>query len=165
MENLCTHCGLCCSGSLFSHAPLEITELDSLQRIRWHMAGVKLIQQQQDWYFQLPCGAYQEGVCRCYAQRPQICNKFNCRIIRALASGEIDETEALRVIHLTQDHIQGLGRHLRDAPQDHHDAPLHERLRLFREWYAELQPEQRESYAHLMVEQRALLMLFEMYFY
>jgi Fe-S-cluster containining protein len=45
-----------------------------------------------------PCSAYQEGKCRVYADRPQYCREFECRLLQEVKSGRTTFDQARRTI-------------------------------------------------------------------
>jgi len=164
-RSLCLDCGLCCTGTLFSHGKLNADEFTPNRQAKWQTAGVKLRKVDGHWQFDLPCGAYAEHRCQCYTHRPHICADFHCHLLQQYEASQIERESALATIQRTQDHIQTLATALVGTPNDNPEAAFHERLQLFRVWYAAQSKAAREPYAHLMVKQRALLMTFEIHFY
>lgn len=129
------------------------------------MAGVKLILKEEDWCFQLPCGAFQKGACGCYATRPQTCSKFDCHLLRRVAAKNIDMNRAADIIDEARRRIQALSDHLRKYPKDKSNASFDERLRDFHQWFSQLHPSDRYPYRHIQLAQRALWEFFDEHFY
>jgi len=55
---------------------------------------MKLKKKKRKTYIQQPCPAHKESHCTIYSQRPERCRLFECRQIKKLGCGEIDEREA-----------------------------------------------------------------------
>jgi hypothetical protein len=94
-DTLCTRCGLCCDGSLFSDVELsgraEGTQLELLGLdIEEDDANESLLQQ--------PCTALDGTRCGIYAHRPGCCRTFECRVLRDVQSGAMDVASARRRI-------------------------------------------------------------------
>jgi len=90
MSALCTACGFCCDGRLFSLAPLTPSEAEWARRRRLplvqHAASVSLEQ---------PCGALEGTRCTVYDERPESCRKFVCVLLDQVTCGEISLETAL----------------------------------------------------------------------
>ena len=85
-EALCTSCGMCCDGTLFSHVPLAATELDAAKAV-----GLPVVAVTGGQGFVQPCpqlGA--DCGCAIYPVRPGVCRRFRCTTLRAFEAGEID---------------------------------------------------------------------------
>lgn len=90
-SRLCSACGLCCNGVMFyrvrlgsNDSPRELVTL-----------GLRLMRKHTEQFSLQPCPAYQESNCSIYSQRPERCRLFTCRQLKRVASGDIDEAEAL----------------------------------------------------------------------
>lgn len=122
LERLCLACGLCCDGTLFASAPLEISQHReaSLLRLRVILAadGSNRLRQ--------PCGALEGTACRIYDDRPRACRDYECDLFVALRGDELDEADALRIVQTTLDLRDRLARSL---PPGHDDVPLRQRVR------------------------------------
>ena len=91
-ETLCTRCGLCCDGTLFGDVeltgPAEATRLERL--------GLDVDADDADLdLLALPCRALRGTRCSIYAQRPQCCRTFECRLLQDARSGAVAEDAAL----------------------------------------------------------------------
>lgn len=91
-ETLCTRCGLCCDGTLFCDVELTgLAEATRLERLGLDVdaddADVELLA--------LPCGALRGTRCRVYAQRPQCCRTFECRLLQDTRRGAVAGDAAL----------------------------------------------------------------------
>jgi hypothetical protein len=91
---LCQRCGLCCDGTLFSHAPVLTPEADLLVAlglpIRPRADATPTLPQ--------PCAALEGSRCRIYAQRPVACRGFDCLLHDAYAEDEVALPEALAIV-------------------------------------------------------------------
>jgi hypothetical protein len=90
-DTLCTRCGLCCDGSLFADmelaGPAEAAGLEVMGlEIEEDDAGGGLLVQ--------PCGALQGKRCGIYAQRPECCRTFECRLLQDVRRGAVSVAQA-----------------------------------------------------------------------
>ncbi len=165
MSELCQACGLCCQGILFDYGHVFTHEIEQNTE-HWQRAGVDWYEVDGEFRFRLPCLAHdRDGRCSCYAVRPQVCAGFHCRLLMRHQSGELPATEALRIIDRMARLCAGLRQQLQTQSCVAANAPFHEQLRQFREWYAAADSAQRAPVSHCMAQQRALILLFEAYFY
>jgi hypothetical protein len=103
-DALCTRCGLCCDGSLFADVelagPAEAAGLEVMGlEIEDDDAGGGLLVQ--------PCGALQGKRCGIYAQRPECCRTFECRLLQDVRRGTVGVERAGEVIAET---LKRIGR-------------------------------------------------------
>lgn len=99
--DLCSACGICCNGVMFykvrlrsSDSPREIMALG----LRWKRKG-------GEQFILQPCPAHQAGRCAVYAQRPERCQRFECRQLKRVSKGEIEEADALEKIREVTDRV------------------------------------------------------------
>ena len=94
LSTLCLRCGLCCDGTLFTHVPLQRTEVAPLQAL-----GLP-VKTREDGSSVLPqrCAALEGSRCTAYAERPEGCRRYHCQLFSALAEGEVSLDEALAVV-------------------------------------------------------------------
>jgi len=114
-NNLCMRYGLCCDGSLFADVelagPVEAMVLEaSGLEIEDDDTGAGLLVQ--------PCVALRERKCGIYAQRPECCRTFECRLLQDLRSGTVDlqrakdhVAEALKQAGRVRNLMAELGQH------------------------------------------------------
>jgi Fe-S-cluster containining protein len=88
--SLCFDCGLCCDGTLFSHAPSEGGGP--------HAAALPPAEGKPG-CFQQPCVAYGTGGCSIYEERPTACRTFDCTVLTAFQQERITRDEALEAIN------------------------------------------------------------------
>lgn len=93
-SDLCTACGLCCTGLLFDVAPLEEHELPLAERLRLPLAS----NQYHD-AFRLPCPHLDGRRCGVYESRPTVCGSYECGLLRRFKAGEVALEEALDRVH------------------------------------------------------------------
>jgi uncharacterized protein len=89
-STLCTSCGLCCSGVLFTRATLRPDEVAHAKR-----HALTVIQRDDGPSFTLPCHLLHDRKCGIYAERPGICSAFRCKLLMKLEDGEISFEDAL----------------------------------------------------------------------
>ena len=85
----CSDCGLCCNGVLFDRAKAAPGE-----ESRIVSAGAELFDEDVKTYFRQPCPQSSGGRCMIYADRFKICRSFECALLRAVRTGEIDISSA-----------------------------------------------------------------------
>lgn len=92
-SQLCTACGMCCDGNLFSFVALSGAEAMALKAeglaVVDHEGRLKLAQR---------CGALQGGHCRVYEKRPFGCRRFDCLLARSLTEKELPLDDALAIV-------------------------------------------------------------------
>jgi uncharacterized protein len=94
LSELCQRCGLCCDGTLFTHVPLRPEEREPARRHRLDVGeiadGTPVLRQ--------CCSALRDRRCTLYAQRPEACRRYGCRLFSELAGGRVSQDEALAVV-------------------------------------------------------------------
>jgi uncharacterized protein len=93
-QNLCQDCGLCCDGTLFDSVTFQLQ--DVLQPLQ--LAGITLQQKENEQYFLQPCAAYNNKACAVYEHRPQVCRKFECKLLQQFQNGEISLEKAIVIV-------------------------------------------------------------------
>ena len=74
-SQLCTQCGLCCTGALHNFAVLEPDELEFAREL-----GLNLREDGQPG-FALPCSYLQGCACTTYGRRPKVCGRYACQLL------------------------------------------------------------------------------------
>lgn len=93
-QALCRSCGLCCDGTLFSS--VSVRDLDVVSPLV--AAGIKIVAQNAERNFRLPCAAHDGQSCKVYADRPSICREFRCKLLVDLESRTVDWPRAVERI-------------------------------------------------------------------
>ncbi len=88
--SLCFDCGLCCDGSLFSHASGD----GGGPRAQSLPAA-----EGKPGCFRQPCAAFGPGGCSIYEDRPTACRAFDCTVLTAFQTGRVTREEALEAIN------------------------------------------------------------------
>jgi hypothetical protein len=100
-DTLCTQCGLCCDGSLFSDV-----ELSSKREIsRFEVLGLNVEDGDgaSPGLLLQPCTALQGKRCSIYEHRPKCCRTFECGLLKRVKSGAVSVEVALgKITTVTQ---------------------------------------------------------------
>ena len=124
-ERLCTHCALCCDGSLFADVELtgqkEATRLEvmGLEVDDSDAAGALLV---------LPCRALRGKRCSVYAHRPNCCRTFECGLLQNVRRGAVGVEQAERHIADTLVQIGRVKELLTELGEREDSLPLKERV-------------------------------------
>lgn len=106
-SELCTACGLCCTGLLFDVAPLEEHEIPLATKLHLPLA----CNQYHD-AFQLPCPCHRDRQCTVYESRPSVCGSYECGLLRRYKVGEVPLQEALSRVERVLGLVDDLRRHV-----------------------------------------------------
>jgi hypothetical protein len=123
-DTLCTRCGLCCDGSLFADVelagPAEAAGLEvmGLEIEDDDASGELLVQ---------PCAALQGTRCGIYAQRPECCRTFECRLLQDVRRGAVSVERARKHIAETVKRIKRVRELIVEFGQQDGHLPLKER--------------------------------------
>ena len=96
-QNLCLGCGLCCDGTLFTHAPVGAAEPVEVFRA----AGLRITPDRGGegrCELPLPCLRFENGRCQTYGCRPAICSSYRCRLLRRVEAGKMTLHEAKEIV-------------------------------------------------------------------
>ncbi|MEZ5292355.1 MAG: YkgJ family cysteine cluster protein [Vicinamibacterales bacterium] len=123
---LCTQCGLCCDGTLFGD--VELT--GRREAVRLAILGLDVDADDADVeLLALPCAALRGTRCGIYPLRPRCCRTFECRLLRAVASGQVTAGAALaRVTEARTEVRRVTGLLARLEPRGNQALPLAERV-------------------------------------
>ena len=116
VERLCPTCALCCNGVLF--ADVRLRPGDDAPRLT--KLGVPLQRRGALVRFSQPCSCLDHDRCRIYADRPERCRTFECRILQRAQRGEITESAALKCIRQARrkaDAVRAILRELGDTDE------------------------------------------------
>lgn len=92
-SSICTSCGACCDGTLFSYAKLQPD--DDVSVIS--SCGTEIVKTTEKYCFNLPCSALKDRCCQIYhLTRPDICSAFRCKTLRQFENKKISYEEAVK---------------------------------------------------------------------
>ena len=94
---LCTDCGICCDGTLFSSVSLEAA---CLVTARVHRLPV--LETASACKFELPCPALRGVLCGIYEERPEQCADFACELLIRVDEGGLSFDDARDIIEATR---------------------------------------------------------------
>lgn len=110
--DLCTKCGICCSGVLFDNVPVAPDEAERLSAL-----GFVLDEAKGEMSFKLGCAMLCERRCTVYEQRPARCRKYRCALLEKYEAGEIGfepaselVDQALELIEAVRPYAERQGR-------------------------------------------------------
>ncbi|MBN4050199.1 YkgJ family cysteine cluster protein [Desulfobulbus sp. AH-315-M07] len=96
-SELCSDCGLCCDGTLFSSVSLEAA---GLVTAREHHLPV--LETADACKFELPCPALRGVLCGIYEERPEQCADYECELLLSVDEGDTSFDEAREIIEATR---------------------------------------------------------------
>jgi len=117
---LCTKCGLCCDGSLFSDVELS----GAREAGRLELAGLEI---EDDSLLLQPCVALDVKHCSMYSHRPKCCRTFECRLLKRVRAGVIDVPTAESEIAAALSMVKRIRTLLARLPAGDNRLPLKER--------------------------------------
>jgi len=92
-SQLCTSCGLCCSGILYDWVPVLDSEKERVERL-----GFDIEEHEPAARFNLPCPRLNGCHCTIYPERPSCCRTFHCKLLKGVEAGEVEPSEAMAVV-------------------------------------------------------------------
>ena len=94
-QSLCLTCGLCCDGTLFWGLPLkpddDVTPLKAID--------INIVSDNDLTILKLPCAAHKNCTCTVYANRPQACRTYKCKLLKRLERDDTSWQSALEIIN------------------------------------------------------------------
>ncbi|NJC06121.1 Fe-S-cluster containining protein [Sphingomonas kaistensis] len=81
-SQLCTSCGLCCTGALHDGAKLEPDEVEPAIAV-----GLPVLEGTAPTLFALPCPKLEGATCTIYGSRPRVCAAYACRLLEEVRGG------------------------------------------------------------------------------
>lgn len=88
-SDLCTHCGLCCDGTLFVRMLIEPEEIAAATR-----AGLEIVVGEGAARGSLPCPSLKDRCCTIYPARYAVCRRYRCMLLGRLRAGAVDRATA-----------------------------------------------------------------------
>jgi hypothetical protein len=110
-SELCTACGLCCSGAFFYRVIVSAEESRRLAGLSIQVHTYR----SNEFRMLEPCSALVDCSCTIYSLRPQDCRDFKCRLLNAALSDAIFADRALEIIATTRSLIASLAPRLASA--------------------------------------------------
>lgn len=89
---LCTACGLCCAGSIFDFGKLSEDEARDMAA-----RGAPLWPGDTP-AMAFPCPLLDGTCCTIYAERPGVCRRFRCEVLKRFDGGELEGEAAMAII-------------------------------------------------------------------
>jgi uncharacterized protein len=103
-SDLCTACGLCCSGAVFNSISLSPEDFE-----RAFMAGIGVQSDPDDGFcIGFPCTALSGADCLAYAGRPNGCREYRCETLKQLDREEISLETAIDRVRQALPHARKL---------------------------------------------------------
>ena len=123
-DALCTHCALCCDGTLF--ADVELVGLSEVARLE--VMGMEVENEGRNMgLLSQPCAALRGTRCGIYQHRPKCCHVFECDLLQSAKSGDVTVEHGLELIADARSQVQHV-RELLDRLGNHdEDLPIKER--------------------------------------
>ena len=116
--SLCTHCGLCCDGSLFADVEL----VGPAEAKRLEIMGLE-VEDTDAGLLSQPCAALRGRRCGIYEHRPKCCRTFECQLLQDVEAGAVplerakdQVAEALRQIRRVRELLAKLGQRATRLP-------------------------------------------------
>jgi uncharacterized protein len=122
-DTLCTHCGLCCDGSLFADVELASSaEASSLE-----VLGLDVEEDVDANLLLQPCAALNGKRCGIYPHRPECCRTFECRLLQDVRQGAVTVAHAQDAIAETLKKVERVRKLAAHLGQHSERLPLKER--------------------------------------
>jgi hypothetical protein len=90
-SELCTQCGLCCTGAIHDGVSVKRSEVSRLRTLGF------AIREGEDLSFPLPCPRHSGTLCSIYDSRPRSCARYRCQLLLNLDTGLVSLSDALQV--------------------------------------------------------------------
>ncbi|MCL4787017.1 MAG: YkgJ family cysteine cluster protein [Verrucomicrobia bacterium] len=123
VSRLCPNCGLCCNGVLFGD--VELQRGDNPKRLTEQ--GLNLFRKSRKTCFRQPCACFDGKWCQVYADRPNRCRTFECRLLKQVQAGAVTATAALRNIAEARRATEQVRRLVRELGHTDESVPLNRR--------------------------------------
>jgi uncharacterized protein len=94
-QSLCLTCGLCCDGTLFWGLPLKPDD----DVIPLKAVDINIVSDNDLTVLKLPCAAHKNCTCTVYANRPQACRTFKCKLLKSFERDDISQRSAVEIIN------------------------------------------------------------------
>lgn len=101
---VCMICGLCCDGTLFGSVGVTGSERARLERV-----GLRVVDRDGALLMPLRCSALGGSHCTVYADRPDMCARYECSLRKDVVRGATTEIEARASVLRMKDLLAALG--------------------------------------------------------
>jgi len=128
-SRLCLACGMCCNGVLFRD--VELQPADDAAALAKLGLPVRSVRRGDGVVTKAPqpCAALcEDNRCRIYAQRPTRCREFECLLLKAVVSGEVEVDAAMKTIRQARVRADKVLRLLRQVGDSDEHRPLSQRF-------------------------------------
>ena len=124
-SQLCTNCGLCCTGVVHDAGVLDEDEVAPAAEL-----GLKLLPPSVRAGWSFPCPALNGKLCGIFGRRPRCCSRYKCQVLVELLDGKLSYDEAAA---RTQEALQLFADFLAVRPDylSIHDSKVMAKNRLF----------------------------------
>ena len=111
---LCMNCGLCCSGALFSDAPVAEGEEEKADELGFthfeNLAGSTV--------FSLPCKHLSGPLCTIFPNRLDVCDSYHCDLTLDVKSEDVSIEDANNAVKSAKEQIAWLSENARYRNSD-----------------------------------------------
>ncbi|MEN9800517.1 MAG: hypothetical protein RL653_4214 [Pseudomonadota bacterium] len=112
LSDLCSECGLCCNGTLYSYVTLVPDDMPRLEKY----TQLRFIERNHQQTFDEGCVLHTGTGCGAYDDRPDTCRRYSCGVLRAVAADELTEHEALQVIREARALVENVKEYVEIEP-------------------------------------------------
>lgn len=95
-SQLCTKCGLCCTGALHDRAVLEPEEVEFARDLGLY------VRTEGRPTFALPCKYLQGCACTIYSKRPKVCARYQCQLLDDVRQANVSLEAALEHVRVAK---------------------------------------------------------------
>jgi len=106
-SKLCRSCGFCCSGVLHGFVKLASDEVDRIRHLGLATKRIK-----GKWAFTQPCPCLADTGCTIYAERPGMCRRYRCKLLKEFLDGKVDQDDASNILKKVWRAVRDLEEHL-----------------------------------------------------
>jgi Fe-S-cluster containining protein len=125
-DQLCTHCGLCCDGTLFADVEL-VSRKEAMTLEVMGLAVEDAGEGEKTALLLQPCAALKHKRCTIYQFRPKCCRTFECRLLQEVNQGSMPLILAREKIEEVLAKVAGINRLLASCGPSDQTLSLKER--------------------------------------
>lgn len=161
IDDLCTECGLCCNGVLFT----SVICATASEARRMEELGTDIEMKEGLGSFSQPCPHLTGTRCGVYADRPNRCRQFECELLKNVRRGESSAEEARRIIAETREAATTLTWQLNGLDGGQAELPLAYRCDKVMDHPTDKTDEWWQTYAEFNLQVRKVQALLREHFY